>query len=68
MHQGAYVSLIRFTFFMYSVLVTLKSWCLTSGTTLEYTDDLAACCLSKYNLGSTLALKNHCKYIWPCEF
>ena len=52
-HQGGYLSLLKYTVFINSLLVSLRDSGLcakiyaTPSTPLGYADDLAACCLSK---------------------
>ena len=52
-HQGGYLSLLKYTVFINSLLISLKESGLcakiyaTPSTPLGYADDLAACCLTK---------------------
>ena len=73
-HQGGYLSLLKYTVFINSLLVSLRNSGLCAkiypmpSIPLGYADDLVACCLSKIKTDAAmLAVYNHgCK--WHYDF
>ena len=71
-HQGGYMSLIKYTAFINSILVALQrsGLCCSIGripsTPVGYADDLAACCLSERKLEGALRIvyRHGCTWLY----
>ena len=73
-HQGGYMSLIKYTAFINSLIVLLKNsgLCCRIGyvpsTPVGYADDLAACCLTERRLDSAMQIVHRHGCTWRYQF
>ena len=72
-HQGGFMSLMKYTVFINSLLVTLKDANIcakiyrTPSTPLGYADDVATCCLSKQKLDKAMGIVYQHGCTWRYE-
>ena len=73
-HQGFFTSLMKYTVFINSLLVTLKEADIsckiyrTPSTPLGYTDDITTCCVSKFKLDKAMDIVYNHGCVWRYEF
>ena len=72
-HQGGFMSLMKYTVFINSLLVTLKNANIcckiytTPSTPLGYADDVATCCVSKLKLDRAMDIVYNHGCVWRYE-
>ena len=73
-HQGGFMSLMKYTVFINSLIVTLKESGIcckiytTPSTPLGYADDVATCCVSKLKLDKAMDIVYSHGCAWRYEF
>ena len=73
-HQGGFMSLMKYTIFINSLLVDLRHadiCCkiyMTPSTPLGYADDVATCCLSKRKIDRAMDIVYNHGCVWRYEF